>query len=297
MPAVSISLLRWYVKKAARHAVASGGWAGRALGLKPGAPGPINGGNGAPAGMSLSAVRALTYHRFGYLPKDPFCIRPEDFDAQIRWLTEQGLVVSLDDVQAFVAGGKPLRDGSVLITIDDGFHSTYQYALPVLKKYGAPSVTFVTVGNIDTPKPEALPERFMTWDELGQLPGAGMAVGSHSLTHRSLGTLAEHDARTEAVRSRELLVQHGIPATSWAYPYGTHGDFTPSTERLLRDAGYTIAFNSMHGPIHPGADPVSLPRIKVEAGEGLGMFKLLASGAMDVWRVIDQNLWRLQRVR
>ena len=296
MPAVSISLLRWYVKKAARHAVASGGWAGRALGWKPGAPGRGNGGYGA-NGSAGPAVRALTYHRFGYLPKIPSCIRPEDFDAQIRWLTEQGRVVSLGDVEAFVNGGKPLPDGSVLITIDDGFLSTYQYALPVLQKYRAPSVTFVTVGNINTPKPDALPERFMTWDELRQLPAAGMAVGSHSLTHRSMGTLAEPDARSEAVRSRDLLVENGIPVTSWAYPYGTHGDFTPATESLLRDAGYTIAFNSMHGPIHAGSDPVSLPRIKVEAGEGLGMFKLLASGAMDVWRVIDQNLWRLQRVR
>jgi peptidoglycan/xylan/chitin deacetylase (PgdA/CDA1 family) len=294
MPAVSISVLRWYVKKAARHAVASGGWAGRALGWKPGAP-DSNGGNGA--GSGGAAIRALTYHRFGYLPKDPFCIRPEDFDAQIRWLTEQGLVVSLEDVQAFVSGGKSLADGSVLITIDDGFLSTHQYALPVLKKYRAPSVTFVTVGNINTPKPDALPERFMTWDELRELPAAGMAVGSHSLTHRSLGSLAEPDARNEAARSRDLLVENGIPATSWAYPYGTHGDFTPATERILREAGYTIAFNSMHGAVHAGADPVSLPRIKVESGEGLGMFKLLASGAMDVWRVIDQNLWRLQRVR
>ena len=55
-----------------------------------------------------------------------FCIGPEDFDAQIRWLTEQGLVVSLEDVQAFVRGGKSLRNGSVLITIDDGFLSTYR---------------------------------------------------------------------------------------------------------------------------------------------------------------------------
>jgi peptidoglycan/xylan/chitin deacetylase (PgdA/CDA1 family) len=293
MPAVSIGLLRWYVKKAARHAVASGGWAaGRAMSWKPAAR---SNGNGAAHGPAT--VRALTYHRFGYLPKDPFCIPPEDFEAQIRWLSEQGLAVSLADVQAFVAGEKPLRDGSVLVTLDDGFHSTFRYALPVLKKYGVPSVTFVTVGNIDTPKPDALPERFMTWDELRQLPPAGMAVGSHSLTHRSLGTLSEPEARDEATRSRDLLVEHGLTASSWAYPYGTHGDFTPATERILREAGYTIAFNSMHGPIHPGADPVSLPRIKVEAGEGLGMFKLLASGAMDVWRVIDQNLWRLQRVR
>ena len=104
MPAVSISLLRWYVKKAARHAVASGGWAGRALGWKPGAPGS-NGGNRASGGGA--AIRALTYHRFGYLPKDPFCIRPEDFDAQIRWLTEQGLVVSLEDVRRSSAAASP----------------------------------------------------------------------------------------------------------------------------------------------------------------------------------------------
>jgi peptidoglycan/xylan/chitin deacetylase (PgdA/CDA1 family) len=294
MPAVSIGLLRWYVKKAARHAVASGGWAGRKLGWTGWTPGlPAPGG----AGTDAPAVRALTYHRFGHLPKDPFCIRPEDFDAQVRWLTEQGLVVSLDDVQAFVRGERPLRDGSVLITIDDGFVSTFQYALPVLRRYGAPSVTFVTVAEIGKPGPRELPERFMTWDELRQLGEGGMAVGSHSLTHRSLGGLTEPDARDEAARSLAVLAQNGIPATAWAYPYGTHGDFTATTERILREAGYTIAFNSMHGPIRAGADPISLPRIKVEAGEGLAMFRLLATGAMDLWRVVDENLWRLQRVR
>lgn len=286
MPAVSISMFRWYLKKAARHAVASGGWATRALGARTGGSD-----NGTPV------VRALTYHRFGYLPKDPFCIRPEDFDAQIRWLTDQGLVVSLDDVEAFVRGQRLLRDGSVLITIDDGFHSTYEHALPVLKRYNAPSVTFITVGEIDKPRPAHQPERFMTWDEVRTLPSAGMAVGSHSLSHRSLGALPPEQARDEAARSRQVLEQQGIPARAWAYPYGTHGDFTPGTEQLLREAGYTIAFNSMHGPITAGADPISLPRIKVEAGEGLAMFRLLATGAMDVWRVVDENLWRLQRVR
>jgi hypothetical protein len=53
----------------------------------------------------------------------------------------------------------------------------------------------------------------------------------------------------------------------------------------------------MHGAIRPGMDPISLPRIKVEGGEGLWMFRLLSQGAMDPWRVVDQNLWRLQRVR
>ena len=53
-------------------------------------------GNGAGGGPA--AVRALTYHRFGHLPNNPFCIPPERLHAQIRWLTEQGRVVSLEDV-------------------------------------------------------------------------------------------------------------------------------------------------------------------------------------------------------
>ncbi|MEZ4248585.1 MAG: hypothetical protein R3B99_10120 [Polyangiales bacterium] len=85
--------------------------------------------------------------------------------------------------------------------------------------------------------------------------------------------------------------------TSFAYPFGTHGDFTSETEAALRDAGYTLAFNSKHGAIHPHMDPVSLPRVKIEGGEAAWMFRLAAQGGMDAWRVVDDNLWRLQRVR
>ena len=53
----------------------------------------------------------------------------------------------------------------------------------------------------------------------------------------------------------------------------------------------------MHGAVRPGADPISLPRVKVEGGEPLSLFALQTRGAMDAWRVVDQNLHRLQRVR
>ncbi|MBK7151881.1 MAG: hypothetical protein IPH72_09000 [Sandaracinaceae bacterium] len=44
-------------------------------------------------------------------------------------------------------------------------------------------------------------------------------------------------------------------------------------------------------------DPISLPRVKIEGGEPLPMFALQSRGALDAWRVVDQNLYRLQRVR
>ena len=103
------------------------------------------------------------------------------------------------------------------------------------------------------------------------------------------------EARDEAVRSRQLLQQRlGCRVTSFAYPYGTRADFSPATANILIEAGYTTAFTSQHGAIRKGADPIALPRIKVEGGEGQFIFRLLCRGAMDGWRLVDRALWRLQ---
>ena len=82
---------------------------------------------------------------------------------------------------------------------------------------------------------------------------------------------------------------------SFAYPFGMKPDHSAATGRLLAEAGYTSAFVSMHGPIAQHADPIALPRIKIEGGEGAWRFPLLCQGAMDGGRVVDESLWILQR--
>ena len=88
-----------------------------------------------------------------------------------------------------------------------------------------------------------------------------------------------------------------MPVRSFAYPFGTIGDFNPSTDQLLGKAGYSLAFNSIHGSIRAGMDALSLPRVKVEAGEPQAMFELISRGATLPWQVVDRNLWRFQRIR
>ena len=53
----------------------------------------------------------LTYHRFGNVPHDPFCVAPCDFQRQMQWLADHRLAVSLKDLEAFLAGEKTLPDG------------------------------------------------------------------------------------------------------------------------------------------------------------------------------------------
>jgi peptidoglycan/xylan/chitin deacetylase (PgdA/CDA1 family) len=281
---------RWLVKKAARAGVTLGSALSGSLLLRS----ALSGG---------ACVRALTYHRVGDdSPQDPFCVTRDAFDAQMRLLAEEGRAVSLAQVQRFVSGAGEARDAlpkdACLVTVDDGCLSTLTEVLPTLRRWDVPAVAFVSSALIGADY-DGLPERYLTWDELRELDASPLVtVGSHAHTHRSLGLMSPADARAEARRSRETLeAQLGHPVRSFAYPFGTRADFNAVTERALADAGYHVAFNSMHGAILPGADPISLPRVKVEGGEPLSLFSLQSRGAMDAWRVVDTNLHRLQRVR
>lgn len=282
---MTVSLRRWLSKKAARTLVMLSGAVPAAL--------------RAATISRLPTVRAITYHRFGNSVRDPWCVDQRMLDEQMRWLAERNLAVSLEDVLAFVRGERKLQDGSVLVTIDDGFGSLHSEALPVLRNYGIPAVAFITTGLIGTDgKDQGSPERYLSWDEVARLEQTGVTIGSHAHTHRSFGRMSVSEALEEAQRSRELLETNlGHEVRSFAYPFGMMSDQNEHTARLLADSGYTSVFMSLHGPISPGADPIRLPRIKVEGGEGAWRFPLLCQGAMDNWRIVDDNLWYLQRAR
>jgi peptidoglycan/xylan/chitin deacetylase (PgdA/CDA1 family) len=275
---------RWLAKKVARHGMALGNLFSGSLAAQS-------------ALRTEPRVRVLTYHRFGKERDDAFIVESHVFEMQMRILAEERLAVSLAQVKRFVEGRETLPDGACLVTIDDGMMSTYTEAFPVLRRWGVPAVAYCTAGLIGSDL--RYPERYMTPKELKELVRSGLfEIGSHAFSHRSLGMMPRDEAFHEAKASRERLEQDiEAPVTSFAYPFGTRGDFNPYTERALADAGYTIAFNSVHGAVTPGMDPISLPRVKVEGGEALWMFQLLRRGAMDSWRAVDYTMSRFQRVR
>lgn len=277
----AISRSRWVAKKVARRGLALGAsWARR---LSP------------PRGPS--AARVVTYHRFGDLQRDPFAVSARDFERHVAHLAGAGLAVSLSEIERFVAGQTDLRDGSVLVTIDDGFESLLRVAAPILARHGVPAVAFVAAGRIGTGHPADVPERFLTFDELSRVEAHGVEIASHGLTHRSLGALGLAAAREEALRSRELLESTlGHAVTALAYPYGMRGDHTPETRAILGEAGYRVAFTAEHGPVRAGDDALTLTRVKVEGGDPDWLFPALCRGAMDGWRHVEGAIATTGRV-
>jgi peptidoglycan/xylan/chitin deacetylase (PgdA/CDA1 family) len=272
------SWYRWRIKKAARKAVVLGSFASGSIAVR--------------RLVGSTRIRVITYHRFGHADRDPYCVAPQAFDEQMRWLAEQRLAVSLGDVLRFVRGDTDLANGSVLVTIDDGFSSVLSVAAPVLRRYRVPAIAYITtqaIGNLDAGKGAGEP--FLTWGQVVELIASGVTIGSHGHTHRSMAKLDPDEVRNEGRQSKELIESYlGKEVTSFAYPFGMRRDESPLTEKILAGCGYHSIFISQHGTVRKGTDVLRMPRIKVEASEPLWMFKLLCQGGMDAWSLADKVL-------
>jgi peptidoglycan/xylan/chitin deacetylase (PgdA/CDA1 family) len=237
------------------------------------------------------------YHRLRNAAREPFSVTPDAFEQQMAWLAKRGLVISLAAVREHIEGRRLPPSGSVLVTIDDGYRDLYTVGLPILRRHHIPAVAFVSVGRLEErgPHDAADPDAHLSWTELAELLDGGVTVASHGWDHVSLAQLSPTELTEQLTRSRrELERRLGISVDAFAYPFGTRCDFNPATERALVAAGYSLAFTAQHGPICVGDNPIALPRVKVEGGEGMPMFRMLVRGGLDGWQWIDRALWRLQ---
>ncbi|MCR5883514.1 polysaccharide deacetylase family protein [Rhizobacter sp. J219] len=279
---MTISTLRWIVKKTARTAMVLGSFISGSLALR------------RLAGRGTTTIRVITYHRFGDAVRDPWCVSAAAFEEQMRWLAEHKLAVSLEQVERFARGEIDLPNGSVLVTMDDGFSSWLNIATPILQRHAIPAVAYVTTSFVGTTSISGEP--YLTWDEVAKLSKAGLTIGSHAHMHRSIAKLTTDEIREEGSRSKALLEQHvGVPVRSFAYPFGMRTDESETTARVLSECGYDSIFIAQHGILRRGAPLARLPRVKVEGGDALWMFKLLCRGGMDGWKLVDDTLWKLQR--
>ena len=88
-------------------------------------------------------VPILTYHRIGPA-REPMVLTAEAFEAQLEYLKRNDYrVIRLGDLPDFLAGRRALPRRAVVITFDDGHVSSYEYAYPLLVKYGFPATYFL----------------------------------------------------------------------------------------------------------------------------------------------------------
>jgi len=92
-------------------------------------------------------VAILRYHSIvepenNFYASSSICVLPDEFETQIRFLSENYNIISLDTVADCIAKQQPLPYRPVVLTFDDGYRDNYQ-AYQILKRYGARGTFYV----------------------------------------------------------------------------------------------------------------------------------------------------------
>src|SRR5690242_15103977 len=98
-------------------------------------------------------ARILCYHGAWLasdgFPGDSMFIGARTFERRMDFLAKRSFnVISLDRAIDGLAGRSSLPDDAVVITIDDGWYSTFAKMLPVLKQHGMPATIYCDTGNL-----------------------------------------------------------------------------------------------------------------------------------------------------
>jgi peptidoglycan/xylan/chitin deacetylase (PgdA/CDA1 family) len=101
-----------------------------------------------------------------------------------------------------------------------------------------------TACRVPLPSPKSQDAELMTWEHVREVSRHGIAVGSHTHTHRVLTTLEGDEVRDELMTSKTILeAKTGMPVHSLAYPCGGRGTFDSRCEAVARECGYSLAFS------------------------------------------------------
>lgn len=205
--------------------------------------------------QGYQTVPVITYHKFSKNMADAMTVTAKAFEEQMRFLKQQGYrVITMDEFFAFLDFKSQIPKKSVVITIDDGWRSTYEIAFPILKKYGYPATLFVYTDLISPS------DTTLDWDLIRKMAQGGIDMQCHTKTHRKLERGGQESFREffEAVK-KELTESAKIikrrlhkDVKYLAYPYG---DTNPLVVAFLMKLGYrggfTVERDSNPFFIHP----------------------------------------------
>lgn len=240
-----------------------------------------------PGISSAKATRVLTYHDFGSSQEvaTGFTTPISNFLDQMTLLAENHTVQAMGSLKVNPA---PEGDADICISIDDGFQSAISLAVPVLQKFQLPATFFVSTNYLGR-------KGYLNEVDLRELCDLGFEIGSHGCSHTSITSLSSDQGMNELCESKRALEDiTGQVIEYFAYPYGTIRDFNELTDIQLAQAGYLAAFTSQHGSIGLNEHRFRLPRIKVDGGDSISIFREAVTGGLDKWIYVDRYLSRLQ---
>ena len=173
------------------------------------------------------------------------------FASQLEYLSKKYSVIRLEQLQEWMEGRIDFPKTPCVITLDDGWNDNYRNAFPSLRKFSLPATIFLVTGQIGEPE-------MMTWDQVKEMEAAGIAFGSHTVTHGILRD-REHDDICREFRESKKRLQEELKAPSewFCYP---KGEYDQAAYELVKKF-YVAALTTNRGPVQKVDDLFQIRRI------------------------------------
>lgn len=230
-------------------------------------------GNGNGSGdVLVSGGRSIPVFLYHAVMEDPpdwiaeFTVSPKQFGEHLDAVVDSGRTpVTISVLADHLAGRSPLPPRPVLLTFDDGFADLPGATAEALAGRGLSATAYLTTGAI-TPGGRSLlpPAPMMTLEQAARLEQYGMEIGSHTVTHAQLDTLAPRALAHELRASRSVLedtLGHGV--RHLAYP---HGYNSGRVRRMAVATGYETATAVRHALSSDRDEHYRIARLIVRRG-------------------------------
>ncbi len=218
--------------------------------------------NTVPVSKLLEPSRDLPIVMYHQLTKNPnksgkYVLTLEQFEKDLQYLKSKGYhSVSVKQLVDFSQGKGDIPEKAVMITFDDGNETLYEYALPLLEKYGFTAVGFV-VGSLADYYTEIndhnLNYSYLNWSQIKEMSdGDIVEIESHSydLHKNNNGRSGIKKKKSESIDDyREFLCSDlskmktvmesntGKTPVAFAFPFGS---VSPESTPILKEFGFKI---------------------------------------------------------
>jgi peptidoglycan/xylan/chitin deacetylase (PgdA/CDA1 family) len=103
--------------------------------------------------------------------------------------------------------------------------------------------------------------RMLSWKQVREMHRAGIAFGSHTVSHTVVTRIPREKLVEELQVSKRQLSEHlGAPVRAFAYPNGHATDYNSDVKAAVKDCGYDCAVTAEPGFNDAFSDPYELKR-------------------------------------
>jgi peptidoglycan/xylan/chitin deacetylase (PgdA/CDA1 family) len=210
---------------------------------------------------------------------------PQVFAEHMRFLHNNGYeAVSLTEAIRCLEAGQT-SPKSVVLTFDDGYDDFYTSAYPVMNLYGFSATVFLPTDYIGNESRSFNNKRCLTWRQVRELHRAGVAFGSHTVTHPQLRSVGPRELAYEVRHSKETLENElGSRIEAFCYPYAFPEHdvrFRLGLRSQLEESGYKHGVCTILGVASKSDDTFFLKRLPVSSRDDCSFLQAKLEGGYD----------------